>query len=166
MTLRMKPYTILVPYDRSDGAAEMLRLACQIAVMKGRPAVVRIVTDALPAMALYDWPAFINENSEHAVVHAVAITSQFDVKTESHVRLTYDPAKTIVEHDDLSHSDTIFFATKPPTFFPTSTTPQSRCQVGFPPCPLPGSLRPRAIPYCLAATDVIAEADRIVSLIA
>ncbi|GAC1326578.1 MAG: hypothetical protein NVS2B16_27780 [Chloroflexota bacterium] len=159
----IRPLTILVPYDQSDGARDMLQLACQGATARGGHIIVLAITEVHRGLPLHNLPRFVDERSSNALVHAHEVARQFDVEIESRMCRSYDVAQTIIEQSYETQCDAIFLAVKQPSLyrFLPRLSRRDRLVVFHACCPVLLGHMPSS--YALNATGILAEVDRMLS---
>lgn len=104
--------TVLVPYDGSAPADEMLRLACRICSEQGRVVVVYMTRIPL-SLPLDPLPAGVDARGDAALDHAEAVAADFNVTIETWLTRVRQEIDAIVGEAHLQEADAIFLPSWP-----------------------------------------------------
>jgi nucleotide-binding universal stress UspA family protein len=160
----MGPRTVLVPYDGSEDADRMLRLACQTVGAGGR-VVVLALTQVHQTLPLADLPAHFDEPTLRVLHRAWEVVrtvwdASVDVEIEPCLRRTHHAANTILHQADTIKADAIYLALKQPRFswLPLRLGGTTRTIMQRAPCPV---LVGRFPSLGFSPSDVLEEAHQV-----
>jgi nucleotide-binding universal stress UspA family protein len=99
--------TILVPYDGSEPADAMLRLACR-AIGKGGQVIVVYMTRIPPSLPLDPLPDWIDAEGNAALDHAEAVAASLGVTIETWLTRVRHTVDAIVGEARIQEVDAVF----------------------------------------------------------
>jgi nucleotide-binding universal stress UspA family protein len=99
--------TILVPYDGSEPADAMLRLACRT-IRQGGRVIVLYMTRIPPSLPLDPLPDWIDADGNAALDHAEVVAASLGVTIETWLRRVRQPVDAIAGQAHIQEVDAVF----------------------------------------------------------